>query len=744
MVLMQCRPWLFLGFLVRDGSSADGRLARHTVLRRLRGGAEGMLGQEEAFEFEEARPWLWHVRKHGVAQFISMYTQLRDMESDELKWGDEIEYHIVHLDTARKEIRLSLRAPEVLDALREKEHSLGRRDGYGEACSWHPEYGRWMIEGTPREPYGGYTVDLRRVEDNMRLRRKRLAAVLRDTELAVSMPAFPLMGVGDYTEPPVAPDFDVTQSESVPDGMITPIPRFHALTRNIRQRRGSKVDIRVPLYKDSYTDPVELARGIEMDAMGYGMGCCCLQVTFQARDIDESRHLYDHLAVLAPVMLALTAATPVLKGRLADTDVRWATIAASVDDRTPAERGLSQEHETRPAEQLKELAGGGSRQLPKSRYDSISLYLANCGGCARSYNDLGAPIDEDLLQLLRAGGVDAELAQHVAHLFVRDPLVVRKDRLRLDDAKDTDHFDIIQSTNWQTTRWKPPPKAKAGAPHIGWRVEFRSMEVQLTDFENAAFTVFVVLVSRVILAFGLSLYIPLSKVDENMVRAHARDAVTSEKFWFRKHMAHPLQSVGDADACEEMSVLEILTGKGSYFPGLIPLIFAYLEAIQCDPETLELMRVYMDFIRRRASGQLMTAAQWMRHKVTSHPSYKHDSIVPGDVAFDLVQACVAVAEGRVRERLLLGKVGRAAIARPRHLDPHAPTPADAERGMPPLPRQQWIKPLRTDDAYYVPLKQPSTVIHREEREALLERYASRYSGAGGEGDGTNDPDDVPL
>ena len=26
----------------------------------------------------------------------------------------------------------------------------------------------------------------------------------------------------------------------------------------------------------------------------------CLQVTFQARDIDESRHLYDHLAVLSP------------------------------------------------------------------------------------------------------------------------------------------------------------------------------------------------------------------------------------------------------------------------------------------------------------------------------------------------------------------------------------------------------------------------------------------------------------
>lgn len=55
------------------------------------------------------------------------------------------------------------------------------------------------------------------------------------------------------------------------------------------------------------------------------------------------------------------------------------------------------------------------------------------------------------------------------------------------------------------------------------------MEVQPTDAENAAFTVFVVLVTRVILAFDLNLYIPLSKVDENMRRAHARDAVRTKK-----------------------------------------------------------------------------------------------------------------------------------------------------------------------------------------------------------------------
>ena len=57
-------------------------------------------------------------------------------------------------------------------------------------------------------------------------------------------------------------------------------------------------------------------------------------------------------------------------------------------------------------------------------------------------------------------------------------------------------------------RFKPPP------PHsnIGWRVEFRSMEIQLTDKENAAFAVFVVLLTRTILKFDLNFYIPLSKV----------------------------------------------------------------------------------------------------------------------------------------------------------------------------------------------------------------------------------------
>ena len=67
--------------------------------------------------------------------------------------------------------------------------------------------------------------------------------------------------------------------------------------------------------------------------------------------------------------------------------------------------------------------------------------------------------------------------------------------------------------------------------YLGWRIEFRPYEIQLTDFENAAYAIFVVLLARAILAMGDNFYIPLSYVEENMIRAEKVDAVLNEKFW---------------------------------------------------------------------------------------------------------------------------------------------------------------------------------------------------------------------
>ena len=69
----------------------------------------------------------------------------------------------------------------------------------------------------------------------------------------------------------------------------------------------------------------------------------------------------------------------------------------------------------------------------------------------------------------------------------------------------------------------------------GWRTEFRPLEVQLTDFENAAFALIVVLLARSIIAHKHSFYIPMTLVHENMRRAQLKDAVLTQKFWFRRN-----------------------------------------------------------------------------------------------------------------------------------------------------------------------------------------------------------------
>ena len=888
--------------------------------------------------WNDSKKHLGYVRKAGVRQFIATYNRVKDLKGDELLWGDEIEYGVFILDHENKKIRLSIRAKEVssqpgagagaplllfdfsnalwIRFLQQIMDELNRKEKLNEqmveGCTWVPEYGAWMVEATPKRPYTGYTTDLLRVERNMRLRRRRFLTVLGENEIAPTVSSFPLLGAmgDDGTFPPTKVGGPRTLSDYISDDIINPHPRFGTLTANIRQRRGEKVNIRVPLFRDkntpeylnfepsagaldgccgssevlwrygkgdasqqnygsdfvvvgcstsskdeefeeqgggmvtlkkwlvnvecegcrglfyrsspnvivpdadwprngdivvgseipdvpgwvrlqngyylpmgsddgtvkflhkvsTHTTPsnpemkrigsntplfvtsdssqqdlasllsgtavlssdispiispeAEMSLGraenarpaIHMDAMAFGMGCCCLQITFQGKDVDESRFMYDQLAVMAPIMMALTASTPILKGRIADTDARWGIISESVDDRTPAERGRPD-----PNAPHEDLARKGQRRIYKSRYDCISTYIYQGAIVERSdskaglanrvlnmYNDIPVDIDEESYQQLRYAGIDPALSQHVAHLFIRDPLVVFDGAVEeVDDETQTEHFESIQSTNWQSVRWKPPPpRNSVNDPHIGWRTEFRSMEMQLTDFENAAFTAFTVLLTRVILTFDLNLYIPLSRVDANMQRAHSRNACAKGKFFFRRHLA-PLEegddgygvkynsmftrgtngTMGDSpisskrsddvdedgvsrqrkstpfapgsdeeNSFEEMTMAEIMTGKGDFFPGLIPLVLAYLDHIHCDSVTRPRLMQYLDFIEKRATGKLVTPATWMRTYVLSHPAYKGDSVVSDEIAYDLMKMCSDIGLGKMHIPELLGDV----------------------------------------------------------------------------------------
>jgi len=652
-----------------------------------------------------------------------------------------------------------------------------------------------MIEGTPGFPYGSKLSDLLKVEDNMKLRRKLIREKLGKNDIVVSITAFPTLGAPDFLYPnhfypnpdpkliSLSPEIlknlnadpnyenqltleeilnnmkpSCSQSLFIPDQAITDHARFPTLTANIRQRRGSKVAINLPVYKDhltpqpfrepvpesiisfvdryvnnelinektnsgnknddialyspsvstssdgsdsesiychsikepisdilnhyqkkNYTLPevVEPAKEdhVYLDCMCFGMGCSCLQVTFQASDIQEARFIYDALAPVTPILLALTAGAPAYKGYLVDTDCRWNVISGSVDDRNPIERGL---RDAQPGETKEN--GEPFLRINKSRYDSIDSYLsvgpdytsssksskASNDYFKEKYNDIKLTYDEAIYRNLVQHDIDELLAKHIAHLFIRDPLVIFNELLIQDDENSTDHFENIQSTNWQTLRFKPPPPNS----EIGWRIEFRSMEVQLTDFANAAFSIFLLLLTRTIKALNLNFYIPISKIDENMQIAQVRDAVRTKKFWFRRHVL-PVQkeeianNEEEVDSYELMTIDQIINGfkdeKGT-FPGLLCLVCEYLSKSKIEKEILDQLNRYINFISKRASGELVTDAVWIRDFITHHKDYQHDSKVHSSIVYDLMNILEGVNERSPEDLLnLIGTVGECGL-----------------------------------------------------------------------------------
>jgi len=98
---------------------------------------------------------------------------------------------------------------------------------------------------------------------------------------------------------------------------------------------------------------------IYMDAMHFGMGCSCLQVTYEATCLNHSRYLYDMLIPFTPVMSALSQCSPIFKGKLSAHDFRFQVIEQAVDCRTQEEQNPSSE-----------------KFINKSRYSAVSHYLS--------------------------------------------------------------------------------------------------------------------------------------------------------------------------------------------------------------------------------------------------------------------------------------------------------------------------------------------------------------------------------
>ncbi|KAJ5297905.1 hypothetical protein PENANT_c012G04594 [Penicillium antarcticum] len=572
---------------------------------------------------EQAGP---SVRKWATEQLLCLWHKQRHRRDNIATWGDEIEYNLVDLNHDASRATMLLDQERVI---REWE-----RDPTSEespvTLQW--EGAKYVVETTPAKPYTGSTEDLLSVQANMRKRRETINRSLASNQHTISIGSFPRTGIDEQWTTPHGP--------SRTNHSLCMLPRYKSLFENIRGRRQNHLkQTHYPIYRDLQTPnsaPQDKGPGfICLDQVEVGIGCSSLQTTFQTSNEVECRWLHDQLIPLAPVFLAMTAAVPIWKGYLVDTDVRWQRFADLVDDRRPDEM----EH-TPP------------------RWTYNRTYLSpDTPPEMESKNHL-KPMNETIKQRLLDGDMDDQLATHFASILSRDPLVLTQEDMSNFNTSNTKLFELLHGCTWHAVRFKPP--VSDSGP--GWCIEFRTMEAQLTDKDNAAFAIFTYLLSRAIVALHLDFYIPIDKVGESIEFASKRNAVLDERMWFRRsgwltdtaHLARParsmckdtLQTRVDGVDYALLTADEIFNGEVDHrgFPGLIPLVRYYLDYSKMPLLEQERVAPYLDVIRKRASGKLLTPASWMREFVHRHEDYRQDSYVGEKVCYDMMKEIVRMNE----------------------------------------------------------------------------------------------------
>jgi len=397
------------------------------------------------------------------------------------------------------------------------------------------------------------------------------------------------------------------------DISITKHPRFYALTRNIRKRKGKKVDIRVPIYKDVNTNlsvPTEdepYPGYIHMDSMVFGMGNCCIQATVGTPSLNGALYSYDQLLPITPILLALTSSSPIFKGKLSGLDNRFNVLEQSTDDRTEEENNpLSDKYIYKP------------RYSPAYSYISENIYSQDF------HNDYPKfPINYEYLDTFIKHGVPLKLAEHFCNLLVRDPLVVYKDKIDL-DKNDWTNLEVINSTNWNSLRLKPPRDTDNDSC---FKIEIRPCELQLSPFENLAILELIILLYQCILKYDINFIIPITKVDENFKRAYKMDSILKEKFFWRtngmtndfkggnlaengflkpdnKNIPSSIFSKEeDTSSVKELTVQEILLGSEEYnYPGILKICSHAIDKMYENEEEIKKMKINIEFLAQRAKG----------------------------------------------------------------------------------------------------------------------------------------------
>lgn len=194
----------------------------------------------------------------------------------------------------------------------------------------------------------------------------------------------------------------------------------------------------------------------------------------------------------------MSCGTPISKSRLLNTDIRFPLLFQGSEDRTKSEK----------------RQGG----IEYSRGSFNNYFISDDKRCLKLYNDQRYTINNRVRKHMwrenkkKNLGLDKRLINHFSYVLIRDCLGLYEDDFEEEKLKiSTGIFEAINSSNWNTMRFKPPPSYES---QIGWRVEVRSIDSQLTPEQNFCLEHAILILQRLVTCqkMNVNFYIPMSLV----------------------------------------------------------------------------------------------------------------------------------------------------------------------------------------------------------------------------------------
>lgn len=593
---------------------------------------------------EDSKKVVEMYKDKAIMSFMLVWKKFKDLEMENNRWGDECEYHVLNVDSDDQLARYRLFADKYIS---DKIRSIIKDEKL--PCLITAEVGNWELEFVPRSPYTTL-FDPTPLFEQMKLRRDLFSKVLAKQD-HINTNGMPLVHRAPYKyyadEADALKHYDKNEnykvyldeetkskiannewigSKQAPDVLFTQKAVYLSQALKTNLRKGETVIFDIPIWKDKNTPSIKTDESskpgyISLDNVSIDSTAIAnLQGTFGTKNLSAARYLHDQMHVLTPITYALSAASPIMSGKLLDSDCHYLLWKWFMDGRTK-----------------EELDPKNPLYLPKPRNWTAGYYISDRDVCKQEYNDVDIRVDEEIIEkaqkIAKELGVDIDdrMLKHLGYMFVWYLYVVYPEFAQgCDPTKNIGCYEVIEADHLVDIRFRAPKSFDSDA---GWLVEFRSLEMQPTDEENISFLMFLRLMSEMIQDDGINMYIPISKVDENMERAMRIDAAIKEKFWFRKDL-----SMNSKDDYGEYTIEEILVGKKDELQGIIPRLEKYVlekHSQQSDKYYKDIVPL-LDIIVGKATGKVPTVAAWMRQYVLKHPNYKQDSNVPNEAISELV------------------------------------------------------------------------------------------------------------